>query len=643
VGIDPSVLSRDGLFVLADGYVERRESARLRAFENAPYVIELEPEFTAQVRVLVPGEFPAGGARLAIQGRLRGLDDPAPEQHVTDATGTVSYTYRYERTFLRVDLDGFATASLAATTPITTIRLEPGRSVTAVVRAADGTPVEDCRAQWTSARLSEPLRARTDTAGRFSMGRLAPGDEVTVRFYHPDFPGYQSTGTAPQANPWEFVLPEAAFLEGQVREPDGSPAAGALAFLMTSEDAPGNSTGLVSNLNTAGIPKRGRGRYRLRPLTRARVDEEGFFSLGPVAKSHAPYLFILHERLTNSLSRVRHLDTFQEITLSHGKPLKGRLMSPSGEPLAGALLHVGEVWSNGVEGIVGRTRTAKDGSFELVGLPGNEGGSPEFLQGTDDEAPEVFRSLLFLTAFAPDELLSLNGLPVEESGVPGGFALEDALESRSEIRLIGAKRGAGVALNLRLLDLEGLPVRAWTRAMVFGGEQIVHGVMGRNLRSPRFYSDGTLETRPDEWRTALLLPQGYRWQQTDIDPVEGATQDVVLTATGDRPTHVHLRDEAETPAAGRQVFVEVPFGADIPHGVLYLGTTNADGAIDVSYLPPGSHAFRVVKLDPSTETTAGRFILATDFDFPFERASVHVSAAYSTYTAALTRGLTAAR
>ena len=79
------------------------------------------------------------------------------------------------------------------------------------------------------------------------------------------------------------------------------------------------------------------------------------------------------------------------------------------------LLHLGEVYTRGVECIVGRARTDRDGNFRFVGVP------------EEREAPTdgtLARERLFLAAFPPDELLSVDDTTTAVSPITGGFFSE---------------------------------------------------------------------------------------------------------------------------------------------------------------------------------------------------------------------------
>jgi hypothetical protein len=258
--VEVASLRRDGLLVLADGYLEYREAATLRDLDSTPHVVKLEPEFTARVQVTLPDGAPATEIPLLVHTQLRGLDDPESIEIVTDENGEATYVSRYEDTSLVVDVEGFSTESLPATTPLATVTLRPGRQVDGRVKDPDGTTIEACRVKLVRDDWQRAIWKESDANGQFTLGGFDAGDEVTLSFFHEDFPGYRQTLTIGQETDLDFVLPEGVTLEGVTRDSDDVPIAGGMAFLMVpSQKTDTKSTVLISTLNTAGMPRSGRG------------------------------------------------------------------------------------------------------------------------------------------------------------------------------------------------------------------------------------------------------------------------------------------------------------------------------------------------------------------------------------------------
>ena len=621
--VDPEVLGRDSLLLLAPGFVERRERARLREVTEAPYVIELEPKSLTTLRVRTTEGDAAAGIGVTVRPRLRGLEDPEPLELVTDAAGEATYAFRYLQTAIEIDAEGFATVATAATTPVQVVELVRGTPLGGRVLDADGEAVAACRVKTTSSRRSQPRVSFSDDEGRFSLGNVTAGEEMTVRLWHPDFPAYQQVGIAPESALWDFQLPDGVVVTGSVNAPDDSPAAGATVFLMQPEPTKEESgrSGTISGLNTAGLPRQERRSRRLLPLGRTRVQADGTFAVGPVGVPEGgAYLFVHDARWENALQRIDDFDEPRDIQLRQGATLRGRLVSPLGEPIAGATLHVGEVWSNEVEGIVTRVRTAADGAFTLVGLPVTV---EERLQVDNGKEEEVYRSIVFLTAFAPDELFSLGDLSVEDSRVPGGFTLAAAIETLDPLELVGAKRGAGVAVELRLEDLDGFPVRTWTRVVAFGADgQASAGALGRHLREPRFFPASSVDLPEPDWSRVFIAPDEYRWQELDLSGEGDSPVTIQLESVVPATVRFRLARPDGAAVSGRDVFVQVPFGALTPLGAVVLGTTDSSGTVDVSSLPAGRYDFLVAPVREVAPRESGEFTAGADLPLGADRAAI---------------------
>ena len=227
----------------------------------------------------------------------------------------------------------------------------------------------------------------------------------------------------------------------------------------------------------------GRSQFRLVPYLRAAPTDEGSgaFELGPIASTDEPaYLFIHHPHYVNHIERLSdfHFERSTTITLRRGTEVAGRLTTPAGVGIAGALLHFGELWTNGCEGVVGRTRTGADGTFRFVGLPRT---IAETLRGETHEQRQAF----FVAAFSPDVLLEANETLVEESPIWNAFAVTPGDTS---LRLIGATQGHGASVNLRLRDTVGKPVRTWAEALILDADGIVHrGSVARQTSTAQLF------------------------------------------------------------------------------------------------------------------------------------------------------------
>ena len=541
------ILRRDALWVFAEGYVEYREPTRLRDLAGEPYVLELEPVFEARVVVSFPDGSPALGAVVSIQLLSRfppgDTEQSDPLEYATDADGAVAYAYRHYETMIAVDLYGYPTAAVPASTPTTRVKLVPGRRVVGVVVDSAGAPVEGCRVMIAGiagpAFRRSPTTVVSDASGRFPMGSLASDAEVSVSLYHPELPGYRQRGSAPATGEWVFRLPDGAYLSGFLEAPDGSPLTEAVVFIVvpreTDETPP---EGVIAHVVTSKLPERGRAKRRLVPFLRTVPDEDGWFQVGPTAETiGAGYLFVYHPHYVNYLERVGDVAATPPMTirLEEGEKIAGRVVSPAGEPMSGVLIHVGELWSNDAGGVVGRVRSGGDGRFEFRGLPTR---LEESLSGHQDGAGgPVRRQALFLAVFPPDVFLSMDGLAIGESEIWNGFTNEPG---ETEIELVAASAAHGVRLDVQLRDPDGLPVRTWTPALVIDTEGGLHtGSLGANAHGQDFFTDHTLLLEDRNAAHVNLTPSGYRVCRTFSAPSFVVVTSIVAMSCDDAAAPRH--------------------------------------------------------------------------------------------------------
>ena len=584
------LLRREAFQILAEGYIEHRESARLRELPDRVLSVELEPELESTVKVFLPDGAPAIGARVTIGARPRGLDAPAPVVRVTDVVGEAGFVYSFLDTVVTVDREGHATASLPAATPVTTIRLARGIESIARILDAEGAPLSGAVVDVVSSASRKVATSHAaDAEGNARLGLFAEPEQITLTVRAAGEPVMSVSGK-PSREPWTVRLPASSWARDRVTGPDGEPVTDAVVFVMTPKCAASREDGQVSGLRTPALPGKGRARLQLAPLARAATTQDGSFAVGPISKdADQIYLVVYHPRLRDNLERITAQDAahFREVRLEEGASLSGRVITPSGRPLVGVLLHLGEIWSNDMESMVGRTRTGPDGSFQLEGLPESV---IESLPGDrDPTGGAARRTALFITAFAPDWLIErrpgLDGDPPDEKSLlvePGESGLE----------IVASNTSSCVAIDLRMRDELGRAVRGWAPALLrdtSGG--VRNGSIGGRGESNRFFADSTLEIGDGRGCEIFLMPPAFAWRRVAVPQVsEGTTVEVQLAPSleGSGSTRLLLPDG--TPLEHRPLFLDAfPGARSRPGEVIALGTTDGEGTIDLGFLERGHH------------------------------------------------------
>ena len=299
----------------------------------------------------------------------------------------------------------------------------------------------------------------------------------------------------------------------------------AVAFVMVPQARPQPpAPGIIPRLSSSPLPEKGRATHRLVPLLRSMAGEEGSFELGPLALPDGPaYLFVYRAGAVNHVERLDPdaLGEERRIELDAGVSIAGRVVSPSGEPSAGVLIHVGELWSNDTENVVGRVRSGPNGEFRFTGL---DSATPGVIAGTDrqDGEPEVRRESYFVAVFPPDVLLAVDGQPTSESPI---WNARVVTPGDDELELTAAARSQGLSLDVRLLDARGRPIRDWTRAIVHDGAGgWSPGQLGSAPGEHDFFADHRLSVPSQDdpadspaSRFVLVLPGDFRWAEVALD------------------------------------------------------------------------------------------------------------------------------
>jgi len=149
--------------------------------------------------------------------------------------------------------------------------------------------------------------------------------------------------------------------------------------------------------------------------------------------------------------------------------------------------------------------------------------------------------------------------------------------------------------------------------MVFRADgQVESGVLGAHLSNPRFLSSTNLAVPFEGSTRVLLAPSGYKWRQLDLLEFEGPPPPVELVPWVPSLARLHFQYPDGTPVRSRGISVEVPFGENSPSGVVSVGTTDVDGDLDASFLPPGGYFLRVAPTRDVGRREVGVFTSTAD-------------------------------
>lgn len=426
LSVDATVLARDALTVVLEGYVDHHEPVRHRDSGAQPYTVELRPRFEAKVIVTREGTAAEGIEILVHHGERR-----RTETITTDGTGVASFGYEDQRTRLTIDTEPYASISVAAGER-TEIELVDAKPVTAILFDERGARLDDCLVTWTVAETATwAHEARSDAQGAIELGRIPTDAAVALEVYPHERPSYRFRGTPPPDGVWTLEVPRGVYLEGVIETPDPADAAQALPFLTARREVETREAGAIAPMETRRTGRSQRARYRLQPLCRGSVDRDGRFRVGPIPEDVGDvYLLIHHPTLVNQIQPVPDLaqPRPRHILLEAGRRLRGRAVDPEGRPVAGALLHFGERYTNDTESVLGRTRTDADGGFEYPGIPWRTG---DRLPDIQLDGRDVVREHVFVAAFPPEKIVSFDGAPIESSPVAGAAIVPSSAEDRA--------------------------------------------------------------------------------------------------------------------------------------------------------------------------------------------------------------------
>jgi len=196
--------------------------------------------------------------------------------------------------------------------------------------------------------------ATTDDDGRFVVEDLPPGRRVTVWAKGPgNLPGTVRGIEPPAEEPLEIRLRRGVRLFGRVVDPEGSPVARAFVRAWAHPESDGGRRHVWSeNRETA---------------------EDGLFDFDAVPRAEMSLRVTAHRLAPADL---RGLSTESgeevgpvEIRLEAGARVEGRVLDPTGAPVAGAHVNVAHRAEEGYRPLRIGDRSGPGGVFELVGVP----------------------------------------------------------------------------------------------------------------------------------------------------------------------------------------------------------------------------------------------------------------------------------
>ncbi|MHC4716572.1 MAG: M56 family metallopeptidase, partial [Planctomycetota bacterium] len=251
-----------------------------------------------------------------------------------------------------------------------TLSMEPGTTIGGIVRNERGDPISRatvciscCRtdpAAGANARVNlRERRTRTDDAGRWRADYMPAdlSDNLRIILHHPDYVSNSLTIGSPapiKAMPplarlrdmtGAMVMKKGIMLTGAVTDETGKPIARASVH--------GGSSRYSPRYKSVRTDKQGR--YRLGPVS------EGKVVVTVQARGFAPDLKMLQAR-----TGTKPVD----FKLGPGKVLRGRVVGPDGEPVAGVWV-TAEDW-RGHRSIQWQTKTDAQGRFRWNDAPADE-------------------------------------------------------------------------------------------------------------------------------------------------------------------------------------------------------------------------------------------------------------------------------
>lgn len=439
-----------------------------------------EPLAGAAVRLTPDPASPASPERLpgTVSYTFEGLD-PEPPEHLTDRKG------RFElrdlspgRFVLDATADGFVPGRLPAVEvpdecsdyDLGTLVLHRGGAIVGRAVDGDGRGVAGAEVRVTTDTFvpelylpfylaGEPVKARTEADGSFTVGALRPGEQYHLLVTKDGLaPGVALGVTAPHDEGLEVLLPAAARISGRVTDGAGRPVVGA-ALRLTPD-----VRGFAMSLGATDHWTDDRGAFEFSDVA------PGRWTLWAFASSFQGYRRDGVE--VEPATEIRDL----EVVLAEGAELSGRVFAPDGSPAVGALVDLRPGSSVFTDG---------DGRYSFTGL------TPGIVQvvAEHDDYPQVTQEVRIETGKTTRDLRFSGGVQV--SGVVLGPGSEPV--SEAQVVLIRDSYGATVPSTRSLGDgsfsLTGVPpgryrarvskegyAVSWSRETTEVGEEDVTGL-----------------------------------------------------------------------------------------------------------------------------------------------------------------------
>jgi uncharacterized GH25 family protein/protocatechuate 3,4-dioxygenase beta subunit len=615
-------------------------------------------------RVVNASERPIAGARVSLRrdatGDMRSLmrmrmfqgSEEAAFEGVTGADGRFevrdlpagSWSLEARASgFAPLTVPGLTIPEGAGSTDLGTVVLTPGVAVEGYVVDPKGRPIEGAEVNASSAAaplaMARFLRrgeavpdAITGQDGYFRVEDRRAGETVDLDASRSGYAPSAAPGVrAPTGEPVRIVLQPASAVEGKVVDDDGRPVAGAKVVV---------------------LPIDRRGGFQIRDGT---SDDSGAFRIEDVPPGEAEaratasgfqtaYLSNLEIRAGQDLKGV-------EIVLAPGAAVEGRVVSPSGRPVAGADVRV-------IEAEEGRrffrmpvvTRTDGDGRYRLEGVaPGArtfQADHKSYRPAVRDLEVRPGENTLDLSLEGGAEV---RGRVVDEGGVPvpgarvslreggrswdlpsgvsgadGGFTLEGVTDGT--YRLLGEKEGfardeEGQEVVVAGSSVGGLEIKLGRGGAIAGqllgldfaelSQVQVRTDMGRGGgRTGMVRPDGSYRIEnlaPGKRRVSASLPGGTRQADGEVELEPGVSEVRLDLDFGEGFTLTGRVLRNGEPLAGERVSLSGPATGR-------WGETDHEGRFRFEALAEGSYELAVMsrggaRHEEKVELTGDRDVL----------------------------------